>query len=330
MFNLIRNTFFIGCLSLLTMSSIMAQQGDAKWKKVFDGACVSTEGPAVSPSGKIYFSDITFSSSCSDEQGQLTGRIWEYDPKSGKTQIVKQNSGQSNGLYFDNSGWLVAAEGAAYGGRRISRTNINTGEYRVIVDSYKGRRLNSPNDLVLDSKNRIYFTDPRYVGHEILELPVMGVYRIDAPGKIVRIINNATRPNGIVLSPDEKTLYLAVAENGGINWLDMSPPTIDPWGQGGIVAYDLDENGNASNPRIFVDLEKKGGVDGMTVDKKGNVYAAVGVPSKPGVYVYSPKGKLLKIIDSPNKVHPTNVIIDSNNNLYLTVAGKDLWQISLK
>ena len=329
MIKLIKNTFFIWVFFCLVDSSIIASQEDVKWEKVFSSACEFTEGPAVGLDGKIYFSDITFSNNCSDENGQMTGRIWVYNPKSSKTEIFQQNSGQSNGLYFDHSGWLVAAEGASYGGRRISRWNIKTGEYRVIIDSYKGRKFNSPNDIVIDSKNRIYFTDPRYVGHETLELPVMGVYRIDGPGKVVRIINNATRPNGIVISLDENTLYLAVAENGGINWLDMSPPTIDPWGQGGIVAYDLDKNGNVSNPRIFVDLEKKGGVDGMTIDKNGNIYAAVGIASKPGIYIYNPKGELLKIIDSPNHAHPTNVVIDSKENLYLTVGGKDLWRISL-
>ena len=300
------------------------------WEKVFDDACEFTEGPALAPDGRIFFSDITFSSKCRDENGQMNGRVWAYDPKTNRAEIIRHASGQSNGLFFGPDGALYAAEGAANGGRRVSRLDPATGAYRVVADRYNGRAFNSPNDLVIDSKGRIYFTDPRYVGDEPLDLPVMGVYRVDGYNRVKRVINHLTRPNGIVLSPDEKTLYVAMADNGGINWLDMSAPPLDTWGQGGIMAYDVLANGDVDNPRVFVDLEKHGGVDGMTVDRAGNVYAAVVSHARPGVYVYSPQGKRLKIIDSPNKAHPTNVVFGADGKtLYLTVGGKDLYRIRL-
>jgi len=313
-------------LFVSTISSTFLLADSNGWTKVFDKACEFTEGPALAPNGEIYLSDITFSSKCSNKYGQMTGRVWAYNPLTKKSRIVRQNSGQSNGLYFTKEGHLIAAEGASYGGRRISWFNPKTNEYRVIVDSYKGRKFNSPNDLVIDKKGRIYFTDPRYVGHEMLQIPIMGVYRVDGPGKVTRIISSILRPNGIVISPNNKTLYVAVADNGGINWLDIGATKIDPWGQGGIISYDLKSSGEVENPRIFVDLKKQGGVDGMTIDKKGNIYATVGVKKRPGIYVYSPKGKLIKVIDTPNKAHPTNVIFGKDGKIiYLTIDGTSMW-----
>ena len=193
------------------------------------------KGLSSAPSGAVYFSDITFSVNCADEFGQRSGRIMKYDPGSGETRVLTSNSGQANGLAFDPNGWLVAAEGASYGGRRIGRYNLVTGEYRVIVDEFRGRKLNSPNDLIIDRKGRIYFTDPRYVGKESIELPLMGDYRVDGPNKIKRIIKNVSRPNGIALSPDERTLYVSTNDDGSSNWLEAEQSLLDSQGQSGII-----------------------------------------------------------------------------------------------
>ena len=277
-----------------------------------------TEGPTVDSSGNVYFTDLP------------SKRVFKLSAD-GVLSTYRSPSNGANGLIIDGDGRLIACEsGGSENPARVTRTDLETGEMEVIAERFEGKRINLPNDVTIDGKGRIYFTDPRYVGDEPLDLPVMGVYRVDGYNQVTRVINNVTRPNGIVLSPDEKTLYLAMADNGGINWLDMSVPLLDTWGQGGIMAYDVLANGDVDNPRVFVDLEKHGGVDGMTVDGAGNVYAAVVSHTRPGVYVYNPQGELVKIIDSPNKAHPTNVVFgEDGKTLYLTVGGKDLYRIRL-
>ena len=153
-----------------------------------------TEGPAVGPDGSIYFSDIT--------PKENKGRILRFDPKSGKTTVFAANSRKSNGLAFDAYGRLLAAEGADFGGRAISRHNVATGKREVLCDNIGGKKLNAPNDLVLDADGRIYFTDPRYLGHETRELEHRAVYRISPDGSVVEVTHNVEKPNGIALSPD--------------------------------------------------------------------------------------------------------------------------------
>src|SRR5213080_1495841 len=117
-----------------------------------------TEGPAVAPDGSIYFSDIPF--------GKDKGMILRFDAKAGKTTVFTADSGKSNGLKFDAQGFLIACEGADGGGRRVARWDVRTGKSVTIADRYKGKRFNAPNDLCIDLKGRIYFTDPRYLGEE--------------------------------------------------------------------------------------------------------------------------------------------------------------------
>jgi gluconolactonase len=117
-----------------------------------------TEGPAAAPDGRIYFSDIS--------DGDVHGKIMRYDPATGMTDVFAEDSGKSNGLYFDANGYLLAAEGADGGGRQISRYNLETGEKTTVANRYDGKRFNSLNDLVVDAQGRIYFSDPRYGGSE--------------------------------------------------------------------------------------------------------------------------------------------------------------------
>ena len=154
-----------------------------------------TEGPAYGPDGCIYFSDIG-------------NRIMKYDPKTGKTVEYRNPSGRANGLDFDAQGRLIAAEGANTGGNRRITITEKDGTIRVLADGWKGKRFNSPNDLTIDTKGRIYFTDPRYVGDEKREIDTESVYRVDPDGTVTQIITDVQKPNGIILSPDMKTLYL--------------------------------------------------------------------------------------------------------------------------
>lgn len=187
---------------------------DAKVEKLFEGS-VLTEGVAVAPDGMVYFSDITFSHVARDAKGVFeAGHIWKFDPGTSKTTIFRSPSGMSNGIKFDAVGNMLVAEGADFGGRRVVRTDMKTGKSTIIAGLFEGRPFNAPNDITLDEKGRIYFSDPRYLGHEPLDQPVMAVYRIDPDGSIHRIITDAGKPNGVCVSPDQKTLYVVSNDNG--------------------------------------------------------------------------------------------------------------------
>src|SRR5262249_992801 len=155
-----------------------------------------TEGPAYGPDHCVYFSDIG-------------NRIMRFDPATGKTTEYRNPSGRSNGLKFDRKGRLIACEGANTGGKRRVSVTEKDGTVRPLAEKWQGKRFNSPNDLVIDVKSRVYFTDPRYVGNEPRELKTESVYRIDPDGTVTQIITDVQKPNGIILSPDMKTLYLA-------------------------------------------------------------------------------------------------------------------------
>ena len=188
---------------------------DAKLEKIFDGGLVLTEGVCVAPDGMVYFSDITFTHVSREKKEPIeAGHIWKLDPKTLKATIFRSPSGMSNGLKFDADGNLLAAEGADYGGRRVTRTDMKTGKAYIIAAKYDGKPLNSPNDMTIDEKGRIYFSDPRYLGEEPIDQPVQAVYRVNTDGSIHRIITDAGKCNGVAISPDQKTMYVVSNDNG--------------------------------------------------------------------------------------------------------------------
>jgi gluconolactonase len=272
----------------------------AKLEKVW-GEGSFTEGPAYGPDRCVYFSDIG-------------NRIMKYDPATGKTTVYREPSGRANGLDFDAQGRLVACEGANTGGnRRVSITDKD-GKVRTLADRWQGKRFNSPNDLTIDTKGRVYFTDPRYVGDEPREIPTESVYRIDPDGTVTQIITDVQKPNGIILAPDMKTLYLA--DN-------------NPTGNRHLLAFALKPDGTVGPKRVLHDFGKGRGIDGMCVDVKGNIYATAGTGKAAGVYVFSPEGKQLAFIPTPED--PTNCVFGGKDRktLYIT-AGKSLYRIRLK
>jgi gluconolactonase len=292
-----------------------------------------TEGPAVAPDGSIYFTDIPF--------GKYGGMILRFDPASGQTATFSLDSGKANGLVFDAQGNLLACEGGDYGGRRVSRYNIRTGERTTVVDTIQGKKFNAPNDLCLDAKGRIYFTDPRYVGLESRELKHRAVYRIDADGSVYELTHQVTKPNGIGISPDGKTLYVADHDNG----TDNIDPTAPPPKQGvmKIYAFPLASNGTVGKRRTIVDFGEEKGCDGMSIDEHGNIYLTVRGNRRPGVLVIDPQGKQVAHIptgpanqkptsDRPPVGLPSNVEFGRGagaNDLYITV-DKSLYRIRLK
>ena len=292
-----------------------------------------TEGPAVAPDGSIYFTDMPF--------GNDNGMILRFDPKTSQTTVFTNNSGKSNGLAFLRDGSAVSCDGADGGGRRLVRWNLQTHEGTTLVDRFQSKRFNSPNDLIVDLKGRIYFTDPRYGGTEPRELQHETIYRLDVDGKVLEITKEVEKPNGIVLSPDQKTLYVGDHNNGG----NRLKPT-DPEPKRGamkIYAFPLNAEGLVSGPRkILVDFGIENGCDGMTVDSQGNVYAACRSLARPGIMVVDPSGHELAFVETGPKNQqglfdgwkgiPSNVefgIGDDAHSLYVTI-DKSLYRLKVK
>ncbi len=303
---------------------------DAKPALIFDGGLVLTEGVAVAPDGMVYFSDITFTHVAKEKKQPVeAGHIWKLDPKTGKATVFRSPSGMSNGLKFDADGNLLAAEGADLGGRRVTRTDMKTGKTYIVASEFDGKPLNSPNDITIDEKGRIYFSDPRYLGHEPINQPVPAVYRVDTDGSIHRIITDAGKPNGVAISPDQKTLYVVSNDNGstGIGRLDEKKEATKK-GTMTLMAYDLAADGSAKFRKTLVDYAPQDGPDGLVCDKAGNLYVAVRDTTRPGIYVYAPDGKELGYIKTEL---PTNVGFGRGADaglLYIT-AGKSVYRIKL-
>lgn len=260
-----------------------------------------TEGPTVDAEGNVYFTETR------------SERILRFTPGRGVTTFREQSNG-ANGLIFDAEWRLIACEGGAR--PRVTRTDLKTGRIEVLAESYEGRPLESPNDVTLDSKGRIYFTD--YRGKAI--------YRVDPDGKLARILAapQIEVPNGIVISPDDRTLY-HVESNPAEGGARM------------IRAWDLAEDGTVSRMRVFYNFYPGRSADGLAIDVEGNVYAAAGLhrrrgtsetlDTKPGIHVISPQGKLLRYYPVPEDT-VTNCAFGGPDmkTLYIT-AGKTLFAL---
>jgi gluconolactonase len=290
---------------LLAVSIVLAEDRPGPDAVVAPGATLEklwgegsfTEGGAFSEDGSILFSDIG-------------DRIMRFDPKTKKTSAFRDPSGRANGLIFDPKGRLVAAEGAnTGGGRRVSITETD-GTVRTLADRFEGKRFNSPNDVAVDAKGRVYVSDPRYVGDEPRELDHESVYRIDADGSVHRLDTTASKPNGLAVSPDGRTLY--VADNG---------PK-----RAALIRLDLDADGNVSKPRVIKDLGDGRGIDGMTVTTDGKIVAAGGGGKLTGVYVYEPDGTPVAFIATPEVATNVEFGGPEDKTLYIT-AGKGLYRI---
>jgi gluconolactonase len=290
-----------------------------------------TEGPAVAPDGSIYFSDIP--------EGADKGMILRFDPKTKKTTPLTEDSHKSNGLKFDAKCFLIACEGADGGGRGLARWDVKTGKREVLVDKHMGKRFNSPNDLAIDLKGRIYFTDPRYLGDEPRELERQAVYRLDTDGTVIEVTHEAEKPNGIALSPNQKTLYV-VDHNNGTDKIDRTKPPPKK-GAMKLYAFPLGEDGLVHGDRkTVIDFGDENGIDGMAVDVKGNLYMAVRSLKRPGVWISDAAGKELAYIPTgPSQPGakdatgiPSNVCFgsgDDSKTLYVTV-DKSLYRIPVK
>jgi gluconolactonase len=310
------------------------------------GAIGATEGPAWKD-GSLYFTD-----------GKHINRMGP----DGKTTVFRHNA--SNGLLFDREGRLVACES---GLRRVTRTEKD-GRITVLADRFEGKRFNTPNDLCMDSKGRIYFTDPRYGSREGMEIhgpvpsfdavpasnnpmmivhrelePIEGVYRINQTGlppglcgfayeiqNITRIhCDGAERPNGILISPDDRYLYIADNNNNTHG------------GSRKLLRYTLDQNGDVKpgTRKVLFDWKDGRGPDGMKMDAAGRIYVAAGTNKateyettrfKAGCYILSPSGRLIDFIPTaPDECCNCAFGGKDGKKLFIT-SGGHLWSVPLK
>jgi gluconolactonase len=270
-----------------------------------------TEGPTVDRAGNVYFTDL------------VTERIMKLGTD-GVLTTFREKSNVANGLLIDPEGRLIACEGATFerpgvkvsGRPRVTRTNLMTGAIEVLADSYSGKPLNGPNDVTIDGKGRLYFTD----------LSGAAVYRIDGPGRIARILAapDIQRPNGIQVSPDDRTLYLVEA-NGAQGGARM------------IRRYDLQPDGTVLNMRVHYNFYPGRSADGMSIDSQGNLYASAGMnqlrgtsetlDTKTGVHVISPEGKLITFIPIPEDFITNNAFGGPDMKTLYVTAGKTLYKL---
>jgi len=244
-----------------------------------------TEGPAVHPDGYLVFSDIPADTI--------------YALRDAGPEVFRRPSGQANGLVFDGGGRLLACEHA---NRRVSRTEPD-GTVTPLATHYQGKRLNSPNDLVVRSDGAVYFTDPPYgVRPEDRELPFAGVYRVGTDGAITLLADDFVKPNGLAFSPDETVLYVADTDRG---WLR---------------AFDVRADGTLADGRVFARTEPSGGLrpDGLKVDVRGNVYVA----GADGIVVFDSEGRPLETIALPER--PANLVFGGpeGRTLYITARSE--------
>lgn len=248
-----------------------------------------TEGPAVAPDGKVYFTD------------QPNDRIYVWEEKKG-ISLWLEGTGRSNGMYFNSRGQLVTCADEK---NHIAYFDDNK-KLVPVINEYNGKHLNAPNDLWISPQGGIWFTDPYYhrpwwpEGHKEIQ-DVRGVYYLSPDGEINRVIDDFKTPNGIIGTPDGKTLYVADIQDN------------KTW------KYDIQSDGKLANKTFFAPK----GSDGMTIDNEGNIYLTSGK-----VWVYNPKGELIKKIEFPEE--PANVCFGGKKrNILFVTARKGAYTLKM-
>ncbi len=265
---------------------------DAKVEKLA-GDFKFTEGPLWHANGFLIFSDTP------------ANTLYKLTPD-GKIDKFRSPAGHPNGNTLDREGRLITAQHD----RRLTRTEKDD-TIVTLATQYEGKKLNSPNDVVVKSDGSIYFTDPPYgISKEQEELGFYGVYRLTKDGKLALLVKDMIRPNGLAFSPDEKKLYVADSQEGNIR------------------VFDVKSDGTLANQRMFAELKVPGQeplADGMKVDMQGNIYST----GPEGIWIFSPQGKLLGRIKLPEK--PTNVGWgDSDNKALYITTYTSIYRIRLK
>jgi gluconolactonase len=267
---------------------VIADIGPAGEVRAVHTGFVFAEGPAADPDGRIYFTDV---------RGTSLYRATD----SAEAELVAKETEGLNGLMFDAAGQLYGCQGA---GGKIVTVDTNSGTIKPLVSQYNGKPFNSPNDLVVDSAGGIYFTDPKFGTGGPQD--AQAFYYASADGQLTRLGDDLKYPNGIILSPDEKTLYVL------------------PYMHFEVAAYDVTGPGKLGPQRILCEVQprdngRRGGGDGMSVDTAGNLYLAV--PSLKAIQVVSPAGETLGLISIPKA--PSNCAFGGADRKTLYVTAID-------
>ncbi len=241
-----------GCTARSTSPPAPGAAADPEPAAVIAG----TEGPTVDADGFVYFTEL------------ISQRILLLSPN-GIVSIYRGDSNGANGMLIDPQDRMIVCEASDRRRRqaRVTRTDLSTGQFEILTDNYRGQPYRAPNDLTMDARGRIYFTDAGPVGQ--LD---GAVYRIDPDGSVTRLLAAPAieRPNGLVISPDDKILYLV--ESNRVPELDRRSRPARM-----IRAYDLSPAGELANMRVFHDFYPGRSADGLCIDTQGNVYAAAGL-----------------------------------------------------
>lgn len=272
------------------------------------------EGPLwLADQQMLIFTDVPENRIYSWREGQQANQI--YLEPSGNTGDEKREG--ANGLLLDTQGNLVLCQ---HGDRRMARMDAPLAEpkpnFTTLADKYQGKRFNSPNDAVYDSAGNLYFTDPPYGLPHISyqEMDFYGVFRLSATGELSVITDKLTRPNGIGLSPDQKTLYVSNSDSKHAVWM----------------AYELNPDGSVASERVFFDstyavnAQNKGVPDGLKVDKAGNVYGT----GPGGVWIFTPEGEHLGTIRT--SVPTANVGFNEDQTVLFLTSDMYLMRVVLK
>ena len=250
----------------------------AQVEKLWTG-CRWAEGPAYFPASRsLVWSDIP------------NDRMLRWDETTGAVGVFRHPCGYSNGNTVDCAGRLVTCE---HGNRRVTRTE-HDGSITVVADRYQGKRLNSPNDVVVKSDGSIWFTDPAYgidsdyEGHKgENEIGACLVFRVDGANGVMTVVaDDFVRPNGLAFSTDEKLLYIA---DTGISHVPNGPKH--------IRVFDVTEGGKLQGGRLFADCTV-GAFDGFRLDTEGRIWTS----AADGVHCYTPGGALIGKVKVPEKV----------------------------
>ncbi|WP_018352712.1 SMP-30/gluconolactonase/LRE family protein [Longispora albida] len=265
--------------------------GDYVVERLWTGAR-KTEGPVYFPAGRyLVFSDIP------------NDRLMRWDETTGATGVFRAGSGYANGGTIDRQGRLISCE---QGNRRVTRTE-HDGTVTVLADRWEGKRLNSPNDVVVRADGSIWFTDPPYgiltdyEGNQgESEIGASYVYRIDPhTGAVTVVAEDFQRPNGLAFSPDEKKLYIADTRGEPSH----------------IRVFDVQDDGTLTGGKIHA-LCTFGRFDGLRVDAAGRIWAA----TWEGVHVFAPDGDLIGKLLMPESVSNLTFGGPKRNQLYITAA----------